>query len=183
MALTDHNDVFIGSTDDAHTFVLLNRPVLGGHRILTSAGFSRHEHLGRTVYLLPPEEHGDVASDRTGTAMAQLIKHTMDIVDLAWTTTFHSPIRSGRPEVRIRVCGATVTATADTDRARAVLAQSGFDMHGDGVLRLPDDVDEPGAVSRLVRAEAHLMLDGCRVRVDLGIATPAGLPPAPGNRA
>ncbi|MFF4531691.1 hypothetical protein ACFY1P_20765 [Streptomyces sp. NPDC001407] len=183
MALTDHNDVFIGSTDDAHTFVLLNRAIPGGHRILTAAGFSPHEHLGRTVYLLPPEERGDAASDRTSTAMAQMIEHTLDIVELAWTTTFHSPVPTGRPEVHIQICGATVMATADTDRARAVLAQCGFVAQGDGVLRLPDGVDEPEAVGRIVRAEAHLLVDGCTIRVDLGIATPADLPPAPGEHA
>ncbi|GAA1193539.1 hypothetical protein GCM10009578_038480 [Streptomyces rhizosphaericus] len=54
MALTDHNDVFFGSTDDAWTFALLNASVLAGPRILTSVGFSAREHLGRTVYLLAP---------------------------------------------------------------------------------------------------------------------------------
>lgn len=46
--------MFIGSTDDGHTFVVLNRRIRDGDRLLTEAGFRAREHLGRMLYLLPP---------------------------------------------------------------------------------------------------------------------------------
>ncbi|MGW5366982.1 hypothetical protein ACWER6_01110 [Streptomyces sp. NPDC004009] len=50
----DIPDVFIGSTDDGHTFVIINRRIHDADRLLTEAGFLAREHLGRTLYLLPP---------------------------------------------------------------------------------------------------------------------------------
>lgn len=51
--------------------------------------------------------------------------HTMDLVDLAWTTRQDST-DSAEPEATIRFRVNSVTATAPTDRATDVLAQHGF---------------------------------------------------------
>ncbi|RAJ64232.1 hypothetical protein K376_01329 [Streptomyces sp. PsTaAH-130] len=48
MSFVDVPDVFIGSTDDAHTFLVLNRPVPGANRLLTDAGFTARKVNGRT---------------------------------------------------------------------------------------------------------------------------------------
>ncbi|MEU9744690.1 hypothetical protein [Streptomyces niveus] len=176
MALTDHNDVFFGSTDNGWTFALLNRPVAAGPGILTSAGFGPREHLGRTVYLLPPGTGGTAA--RTGDAIGQLLPHTLDIVELAWTARLPQSA-AARDDAHITVRGSTVSATAAGQRAHALLTGVGFTASGDGTLRLADDLDEPETVGRIVRAEAHLLVEGLKVRVDLGIATPDDLPPAP----
>lgn len=176
MALTDHNDVFFGSTDDGWTFALLNTPVPTGPDILTAAGFSPREHRGRTVYLLAPGTPGTAA--RTGDAIDQLLPHTLDIVELAWTC-HHRPSGTSAPDTHITVRGTAVTAATTTPRARAVLIQTGFTACDDGTLRLADSMDEDEAVCRIVRAEAHLLVEGLQVRIDLGIATPDAIPPAP----
>lgn len=177
MALIDHSDVFFGSTDDGFTFALLNRPVTAGPGILTSSGFSPREHLGRTVYLLPP--HASGTSERTGDAISRLLPHTLEIAELAWTTR---PSPAGEPDARITVHGTTVTATATGERAHTVLTGAGFTASDDGALRLADGLDEPEAVGRIVRAEAHLLVEGLQVHINLGIATPDDLPPAPARR-
>ncbi|MEU6351575.1 hypothetical protein ABZ896_19905 [Streptomyces sp. NPDC047072] len=176
MALVDHNDVFFGSTDDGWTFALLNRPIADGPAIMTSAGFTERAHRGRTIYLLPPGTPGTGA--RTGDAIGRLLAHTLDIVELAWTARL-APSPAGQPDAHITVEGTTVTAIATGPRAHAILTDVGFTRCGDGTLRLPGDLDEPERVGRIVRAEAHLLVEGLHVRVDLGIATPDDLPPAP----
>lgn len=100
MALTDHSDVFIGSTGDGWTFVVLNRRIRNGARILTGAGFTAREHQGRTLYLLPPETAQD-AHERAGVAAYGLMAHTLDLVDLAWTTRQHGGTPSREPDVTI----------------------------------------------------------------------------------
>ncbi|WP_424892206.1 hypothetical protein [Streptomyces sp. XH2] len=45
-----------------------------------------------------------MAAERAGTAMTQLLPHTLDIVELAWTTSQGTLPASG-PEARIRICG------------------------------------------------------------------------------
>lgn len=125
MSLLDIPDVFIGSTDDGHTFVVLNRRIRDTDRLLTDAGFLTREHLGRTLYLLPPSTAQD-AHERAGIAMYGLLAHTHDLVDLAWTTRQDDATPSREPDVTIRFTDHAVTATAATGHADAILAQHGF---------------------------------------------------------
>jgi hypothetical protein len=81
VSLLDIPDVFIGSTDDGHTFVLLNRRIRDADQLLTQAGFHSREHHGRRLYLLPPATAQDV-HERAGVAMYALLAHTHDLVDL-----------------------------------------------------------------------------------------------------
>ncbi|MFI9755729.1 hypothetical protein [Streptomyces collinus] len=178
MAFTDHPDVFVGSTDDAWTFVILNRRIPGAGRVLTGAGFTARQHQGRTVYLLPPEAAED-AHELAGVAVYGLMAHTLDLVDLAWTT--RKP-ESGpvTPDVSLRITDATVTATTATGQAARVLIENGFTPTGaKGQYTLPHARDERDALGAVVRTEAHLHADGIRVRVDLGIATWQDIPPPP----
>ncbi|MET9832788.1 hypothetical protein ABZ078_26590 [Streptomyces sp. NPDC006385] len=101
MALIDHCDVFIGSTGDGWTFVVLNRPIPHAARILTEAGFTAREHQGRTLYLLPPKTAQD-AHERAGVATYGLLAHTLDLADLAWTTRHHGTSAAPQPDVSIR---------------------------------------------------------------------------------
>ncbi|MEU0119015.1 hypothetical protein ABZ137_36390 [Streptomyces bobili] len=177
MSLLDIPDVFIGSTDDGHTFVVLNRRIRDTDRLLTEAGFLTREHLGRTLYLLPPGTAQD-AHERAGIAMYGLLAHTHDLVDLAWTTRQHSATRE--PDVTIRFTDHAVTATAATGQADAVLVRHGFIPAGaKRQYALPPRLGEHEALSAVVRAEAHLYADGISVRIGLGIATPQDIPPAP----
>ncbi|MEU9189253.1 hypothetical protein AB0D14_32855 [Streptomyces sp. NPDC048484] len=179
MALTDHHDIFIGSTDDGWTFVALNRPLPRAARILTAAGFTARQHQGRTLYLLGPETAED-AHERAGVAAYGLMAHTLDLVDLAWTTRQHGATPAARPEVTIRFTNDAVTATAATGRAGAVLARHGFTPAGaKRQYALPPGLGERDALGTIVRAEAHLYADGISVRIDLGIATWQDIPPAP----
>ncbi|MFE5162940.1 hypothetical protein ACFRNT_31435 [Streptomyces sp. NPDC056697] len=179
MALTDHNDVFIGSTGDGHTFVVLNRPIRNAARCLTAAGFTAREHQGRTLYLLPPEAAPD-AHERAGVAAYGLMAHTLDLVDLAWTTRQHGvDAPTERPEVAIRFADGTVTATTTTDSAHAIQLQHGFAPAGaEGQYELPPGSGERDTLSAVVRTEAHLYTDGLSVRIDLGLATVQDIPPA-----
>ena len=86
MAFIDHHDIVIGSTDDGHTFIVINRPIRAAHRILTQNGFTAREHQGRTLYLLPPGTSTQDAHDRAGNALGDLLAHIMDFVDLSSTT-------------------------------------------------------------------------------------------------
>lgn len=179
MALTDHHDVFIGSTGDGWTFVVLNRPIRNAARILTRAGFTAREHQGRPLYLLPPETAED-AHERAGVAAYGLMAHTLDLVDLAWTTRQHGATPSHEPDVTIRFTDHAVTATAATGQADALLVQHGFvAAEAKRQYALPSGLGERDAVSAVVRAEAHLYAHGISARIDLGIATPQDIPPAP----
>lgn len=179
MALTDHHDVFIGSTGDGWTFVVLNRPIRNAARILTGAGFTARKHRGRTLYLLPPETAED-AHEHAGVAAYGLMTHTLDFVDLAWTTRQHGVNPAARPDVTIRFTDHAVTATAATDQSIAILGQHGFTPTGTRrQYELPPGHGERDALSAVVHAEAHLYTDGISVRIDLGIATIQDIPPAP----
>ncbi len=179
MALTDHHDVFIGSTTDGWTFVVLNRPIGNAARILTGAGFTARKHQGRTLYLLPPETSED-AHERAGVAAYGLMAHTLDLVDLAWTTRQHGAGTAAEPDVTIRFSDGTVTATASTDKAETILAQHGFTpAEAARQYELPLGSGERDALGAVVRAEAHLHADGISVCIDLGFATPQDIPPAP----
>ncbi|WP_406436079.1 hypothetical protein OHB00_18950 [Streptomyces sp. NBC_00631] len=179
MSLLDIPDVFIGSTDDGHTFVVLNRRIRDTDRLLTDAGFLTREHLGRTLYLLPPSTAQD-AHERAGIAMYGLLAHTHDLVDLAWTTRQDDATPSREPDVTIRFTDHAVTATAATGHADAILAQHGFISAGEKQQHaLPPGLGERDALSAVVRAEAHLYADGISVHIGLGIATPQDIPPAP----
>ncbi|MEU6225929.1 hypothetical protein [Streptomyces sp. NPDC047042] len=179
MSLLDIPDVFIGSTDDGHTFVVLNRRIRDTDRLLTDAGFLTREHLGRTLYLLPPSTAQD-AHERAGIAMYGLLAHTHDLVDLSWTTRQDGAPPSREPDVTIRFTDHAVTATAATGQADAILAQHGFISAGEKQqYALPPGLGERDALSAVVRAEAHLYADGNSVHIGLGIATPQDIPPAP----
>ncbi|MFF4761074.1 hypothetical protein [Streptomyces sp. NPDC001292] len=93
------------------------------------AGFTAREHQGRTLYLLPPETAAD-AHERAGVAAYGLMAHTLDLVDLAWTTRQHGTSATERPGVTVCLTDHSVTATAATDQAAAVLAQHGFTPAG-----------------------------------------------------
>ncbi|MFF3501133.1 hypothetical protein [Streptomyces sp. NPDC003247] len=175
MALTDHHDVFIGATGDGHTFLVLNRPIPQATRILTDAGFTARQHQGRTLYILPPDTAED-AHERAGVAAYGLMAHTHDLVDLAWTTRHHDGAQNP-PDVTFRFTDGTVTATAATHAAHAVLVRHGFTpTEQDGDYELPSALSERTTLSTVVSAEAHLHADGVSVHVDLGIPTVQDIP-------
>lgn len=176
MAFLEHHDVFVGSTGDGHTFVALNADLPAAHRILTRNGFTAREHQGRSLYLLPPTSAQE-AHDRVGQVLHELFPHTMDFADLSWTTRW---IGSGPlPETgaRFDLSEGRVTATVDTDAAREVLEQHGFQRTPTGYA-LPGEIGERESVGIVVRAEIHLWALGHGVEVSLGFLTPDAIPPA-----
>ncbi|MET7737292.1 hypothetical protein ABZT02_39115 [Streptomyces sp. NPDC005402] len=179
MALTDHHDVFIGSSGAGWTFVVLNRPLRNAARILTAARFTAREHQGRTLYLLPPETAED-AHERAGVAAYGLMAHALDLVDLAWTTRQHGANPSRESDVTLRFTDHAVTTTAATGQADAILVQHGLIPAGaKRHYALPSGLGERAALSAVVRAEAHLYADGISVRTDLGIAITQDILPTP----
>ncbi|MFI8307725.1 hypothetical protein ACIF80_30770 [Streptomyces sp. NPDC085927] len=178
MALTDHNDVFIGSTGDGWTFVVLNRSIRNAGHILTGAGFTARKRQDRTLCLLPPETAED-AHERADAAAYGLMTHTHDLVDLAWTTRQNRTGAPPRPDVIFRFVDGVVTATATPDTAGTVLVQHGFTSAGaPGQYELPPRCGKREVLGAVVSAEAHLYTHGLSVRVDLGIATVQNIPPA-----
>ncbi|WP_338933164.1 hypothetical protein WEB32_34235 [Streptomyces netropsis] len=157
MAFIDHHDVVVGSTDDGHTFIVLNRPIRTAHRTLTAGGFTAREHQGRTVYLLPPDTSAEEAHHRTGEALSELLTHTMDIVDLSWTTRYLETGSLPETAVRFGLSNGHVTATAHTQAAREVLAQHGFSPTAEGYA-LPAGLGERGSVAAATRPGP-----GCRL--------------------
>ncbi|MER0445804.1 hypothetical protein ABR738_14740 [Streptomyces sp. Edi4] len=179
MSLIDIPDVFIGSTDDGHTFVALNRRIRDADRLLTEAGFTAREHLGRTVYLLPPGTAQD-AHERAGAAMYGLLAHTHDLVDLSWTTRWSPDTPVSEPEIRFQFTDDTVAATAGTDAARSLLELHGFTLAVDGSdHQPPPGLDHGGLLGAVTRAEAHAYTHGLGVRVGLNIPDPQAIPAAP----
>lgn len=178
MDFTDH-DVVVGSTDDGHTFVLINANLPGAQRIMEDARFTPHEHRGRIVYLLSPEDLGDRAFKRTGEAMDWLFEMTMDVVDLAWTAR-ENPIPADAVDVRFKVSGDTATAHTSSLKAQPILALAGFVADG-GTHRLPAGLQQRDALTRIASADAHLSTEGITSRIQLGIKSPADLPPVPGH--
>ncbi len=180
MSFLDHPDVFIGSTADGATFVVINARIPAADRLLTEAGFAAREHRGRTLYVLPPGTTNEDAHNRTGTALYGLLAHTMDFVDLSWTTRWLESGPLPEPDVHIQFSGNSVTATALTDAPRAVLEQHGFTADSSHYV-LPDHMSEEQKVGAVVRAETHLSVQGIGTRVSLGIPTIDAIPPAPGR--
>ncbi|MEU6227512.1 hypothetical protein [Streptomyces sp. NPDC047042] len=178
MSFVDQPDVFIGSTGDAHTFVVLNRRIRGANRLLTGAGFTARTVNGRTVYLLPPTT-SEEADERAGIAMYGLLSHTHDLVDLSWTTrrSPHSP--RPEPDLRFTLTDTALTATAATAEARSLLEHHGF-THRDGTsYEATAPVNERDLLDTVVRAESHAHADALCVLVELGIPTPDAIPAAP----
>jgi len=179
LPLLDIPDVFIGSTDDGHTFVVINRRIPAADRLLTDAGFLAREHLGRTLYLLPPGTAQD-AHERAGDAMYGLLAHTHDFVDLSWTTRWSPGTPEADPDLRFQFTDATVTATAQTSAARSLLEQHGFTLAADGSsYQPPPGLDQRGLLGAVTAAETHAYTHGLTVRVGLGIPTPTDIPAAP----
>ncbi|MFI0776166.1 hypothetical protein [Streptomyces sp. NPDC021212] len=177
MAFIDHHDVFVGSTTDGHTFIALNRSLPAAHRILTRNGFTAREHQDRTLYLLPPTSAPE-AHDRTGQVLHELLPHTMDFADLSWTTRWMDSGPLPQTGAHIDLSDGRVTATADTDVAREVLEQHGFQRTPTGYA-LPGEIGERERVGIVVRAEIHLWALGHGVEVSLGFPTPDAISPAP----
>ncbi|MEU8812866.1 hypothetical protein ACN6K5_002152 [Streptomyces violaceoruber] len=183
MSLLDIPDVFIGSTDDGHTFVILNRPIGDADRLLTDAGFLPREHHGRRLYLLPPGIAQD-AHERAGVAMYALLAHTHDLVDLSWTTRWSPDQPAGGPDLHFQVRDGTVAVTASTTAARLLLEQHGFVPTADGAsYRTRDGLDERQLLSAVTAAEAHAYTHGLSARVHLGIPTPADIPASTRRRS
>ncbi|MGX1853853.1 hypothetical protein [Streptomyces sp. NPDC055299] len=179
MSLLDIPDVFIGSTDDGHTFVVLNRRIRDADRLLTDAGFLAREHLGRTLYLLPPGTAQD-AHERAGVAMYGLLARTLDLVDLSWTTRWSPDAPEADPDLRFQFANGTVTATAATTAARSLLEQHGFALAtNESSYQLPPGLEQRGLLGAVTAAETHAYTHGLTVRVGLGIPTPMDIPAAP----
>ncbi|MEU0844034.1 hypothetical protein ABZ370_31785 [Streptomyces sp. NPDC005962] len=177
MAFIDHHDVFVGSTTDGHTFVALNGDLPAAHRILTRNGFTAREHQGRALYLLPPTSAQE-AHHQTGQALYELLPHTMDFADLSWTTRWLDSGPLPETGARFDLSDGRVTATADTDAARQVLEQHGFQRTPTGYA-LPGEISERESVGIVTRTEIHLWALGHGVKVSLGFPTPDAIPPAP----
>ncbi|QQC92693.1 hypothetical protein [Streptomyces alfalfae] len=183
MSLLDIPDVFIGSTDDGHTFVLLNRRIRDADRLLTEAGFHSREHHGRRLYLLPPATAQDV-NERAGVAMYALLAHTHDLVDLSWTTRWSPGQPAGGPDLQFEFGDGTVAVTASTTAARLLLEQHGFVSTADGASYRPrDGFDQRGLLGAVTAAEAHAYAHGLSARVRLGIPTPADIPASARRRS
>ncbi|GLW47582.1 hypothetical protein Stsp02_32440 [Streptomyces sp. NBRC 14336] len=176
MSLLDFPDVFIGSTDDGHTFVVLNRRIRDADLLLTEAGFLLREHLGCRLYLLPPGTAQE-AHERAGIAMYGLLAHTHDLIDLSWTTRWSPDHQAVDPDLHFQFGDGTVAVTAKTTSARSLLEQHGFAPTADGSLYRPQEgLDERGLLGVVTAAEAHAYAHGLSARVQLGIPTPADIP-------
>ncbi|MFF4016608.1 hypothetical protein [Streptomyces sp. NPDC001843] len=181
--MLDVPDVFIGSTDDGHTFVILNRRIRDADRLLTEAGFRTRELLSRMLYLLPPGTAQDV-HQRAGVAMYRLLAHTHDLVDLSWTTRWSPNQPAGGPDLHFQFGDGTVAVTASTTTARSLLEQHSFVPAADGASYRPrDGLDERGLLGAVTAVEAHAYAHGLNARVRLGIPTPADLPASARRRS
>ncbi|MGW4345345.1 hypothetical protein ACWEL8_09735 [Streptomyces sp. NPDC004690] len=190
MSFVDVPNVFIGRTDDGHTFVVLNRSARSAGQVLTAAGFTARQISSRTVYLLAPTT-SEEANERVGIALYGLLAFAHDVGDPTWTTWWNSQ-PAPEPDLRFVFAGGTVTATAETGAARSLLEQHGFEPSGAGAsYQLPTELDESRLLGAVDCAESHACALGLGVRVDLGIATPDAIPaprgrashPAPGSPA
>ncbi|MFD5312970.1 hypothetical protein [Streptomyces ardesiacus] len=183
MSLLDIPDVFIGSTDDGHTFVILNRRIRDANRLLTGVGFLPREHHGRRLYLLPPGIAQDV-HERAGVAMYALLDHTHDLVDLSWTTRWSPDHPVGGPDLRFQFGDGMVAVTASTTAARLLLEQHGFVPTVDGAsYRTRDGLDERQLLGAVTAAEAHAYAHGLSARVHLGVRTPIDIPASTRRRS
>ncbi|MEU9155120.1 hypothetical protein AB0D59_32315 [Streptomyces sp. NPDC048417] len=177
MSLGDIPDVFIGSTDDGHTFVVLNRRIRNADRLLTEAGFLAREHRGRKFYLLPPGTAQD-AHERAGVAMYGLLAHTHDLIDLSWTTRWNPGHPAGDPDLHFQFRDGSVAVTGKTTAARSLLEQHGFTLTADGSSYRPrGGLHERGLLGAVTAAETHAYVHGLSARVGLDIPTPTDIPP------
>ncbi|MFF3976515.1 hypothetical protein [Streptomyces sp. NPDC001828] len=176
MSILDVPHVFIGSTDDGHTFVILNRRIREADQLLAEAGFRSSDHSGRTLYLLPPGAAQDV-QERAGVAMYGLLAHTLDLVDLSWTTRWSPEQPAGGPDLLFQFRDDSVSVTASTAAARLLLEQHGFVPTADGASHRPrQGLSERALLGAVTAAESHAYADGLNARVQLGFPAPADIP-------
>ncbi|AKN73736.1 hypothetical protein QR97_31965 [Streptomyces sp. PBH53] len=180
MSFVNVPDVFIGSTDDGHTFVVLNRPIRGANRMLTGAGFTARRINDRTVYLLPPTTAEEV-NERAGIAMYGLLAHTPDVVDLSWTTQGNPQDAQPEPSISFTLTSTSFSVTATTEVARLLLEHHGFARSADDTSYQPAmPLGMPHLLGAVVRTQAHARSYGITVHVELGIPTPDAIPaPSP----
>ncbi|AUH40544.1 hypothetical protein CXR04_10050 [Streptomyces sp. CMB-StM0423] len=171
--------MFIGSTDDAHTFVVINRRIPDADRMLAEAGFQAREHHGRTLYVLPPAT-AQSSHERAGAIMYGLLAHTHDLIDFSWTTLWSPDRPVSNPDLHFRFSDNTVSVTAKSATARSILEQHHFIPMADGAsYRPPDKLSKRGLISAVTLTDGHAHAHGLDVRISLGIPTLADIPAAP----
>ncbi|RZD82174.1 hypothetical protein [Streptomyces albidoflavus] len=176
MTFLDLSDVFVGSTDDGHTFVVLNRRVRGADKTLTEAGFHRQDHPGRTLYLLPPGLPEE-ANTRVGIATDGLLAHTHDLVDLSWTTRWDPDRPDSAADLHVQFVSGTVTLTPKSATARSLLSQhTGLAPAADGSFRPQTGLDQRRQLAIVTAIETHAYMHSLKVHIDLGIPTPSQIP-------
>ncbi|MFD6898658.1 XF1762 family protein [Streptomyces diastaticus] len=176
MTFLDLPDVFVGSTDDGHTFVLLNRRIRSADRTLTEAGFHRQDHPGRTLYLLPPGLPEE-ANERAGIATYGLLAHTHDLVDLSWTTRWDPDRPASAADLHVQFVNGTVALTPRSTAARSLLSQH-VDLApaADGSFRPQTGLDQRRQLGVVTAVETHAYTHSLKVQIDLGIPTPSEIP-------
>ncbi|MFI7102726.1 hypothetical protein ACIBK8_25595 [Streptomyces sp. NPDC050161] len=178
MAVIDHHDVVIGSTEGMHTFVVVNARIASAHSLLVKGGFTAREQQGRTVYLLPSPPPPSWPPSRSESALHWLQAETPDVVDfraLARGRSRFAPVGA-----RFDLSGRRFTASASTALAREELERSGFRPTTPTGYELPASSSERDDLDSVLRAESRLWYRGqLRSTFSLGIATPDAIPPAP----
>ncbi|MFE7116510.1 hypothetical protein ACFU99_13965 [Streptomyces sp. NPDC057654] len=177
MAITDHHAVFIGTTDDGHTFTVVNSPLRTAHTILTSGGFTTREHHGRALHLLPPAPSPEVG-DHAEVALHLLYALTTDVADLRSSTRWQEP--EAEAAAHFAFADGRTAATVTTDAARSVLELHGFQPTPTGYA-LPAGTGERERVTAVLNADIHLWSLGHGCAIDLNLPTPEAIPPAPGH--
>ncbi|WTD05878.1 hypothetical protein OH717_26520 [Streptomyces albidoflavus] len=176
MTFLDLSDVFVGSTDDGHTFVVLNRRVRGADKTLTEAGFHRQAHPGRTLYLLPPGLPEE-ANERVGTATDGLLAHTHDLVDLSWTTRWDPDRPDSAADLHVQFLSGTVVLTPKSTATRTLLSQhTDLASAADGSFRPQTGLDQRRQLAIVTAIETHAFMHSLKVHIDLGIPTPSEIP-------
>ncbi|WP_274912500.1 hypothetical protein [Streptomyces sp. WZ-12] len=184
MALFDHHDIVLGTSDDGHPFLTVNTATPHAHRLLIDRGFAPYAHRGRTLYFPRLDVPFAEAHRLTEQAAEEvcLVGSTplSSIADLRWTTYAVAPGSVLEPAVRLYAEHLPVTVTVH-DRAPAIrraLADAEFQPTPWGYV-LPADMDEEDQAQACQQLHGDLWGLDLPSETRLGVPSPASLPQLP----
>ncbi|MFB7630527.1 hypothetical protein ACFC0M_06200 [Streptomyces sp. NPDC056149] len=184
MALFDHHDITLGSSDDGHPFLTVTTAAPHAHRLLVNRGFTPYAHRGRVVYFphldVPLAEAHRLIEEAANAVCLAGSAPLSSIADLRWTTYAVAPGSVLEPAVRLHAGHLPATATVHHRNLaiRRALEDAKFQPTPWGYV-LPADMgerDQAQACTQLLGDLWGLDLP-CETR--LGVPSPASLPQLP----
>ncbi|WP_367435046.1 hypothetical protein [Streptomyces celluloflavus] len=184
MALVDHYDIVLGTSDDGHPFLTVNSASPYAHNLLVNRGLTPRAHRERALYF--------PSLDNTFADACRLIEEAAgalfpvgqrplsSVLDLRWTTHAMLPGSALEPNVRLHAGDLPVTATVhyNDPAIHRALEDAQFQPTSAGYA-LPTDMDEQDQAQACKQLHGELWVLDMPSETYLGIPSPASLAQLP----